>query len=65
MTILTHPGRKPASWRSGRREAAGTTADPVVLKQFALRAVGVLLAGGAVAGMIVLKAAIVLSRINY
>ena len=64
MTMLTHPGSESASWRPARRAAAGTT-NRAVLKQFSLRAVGVLLAGGAVAGIIALKAAIFFSRINY
>jgi len=69
MTMLTHPGSKfePASYRSGPQDTAGTTTivDPAVLRRFCLRALGPLLAGGAVAGIIALKAAIFLSRINY
>jgi len=65
MTMLTHPGSEPASYLPGRLETAGTTADLAVMKRFCLRAVGVLLAGGAGAGIIALKAAILLSRINY
>jgi len=69
MTMLTHPGSefKPASYRSGRRDTADatTTADFTMLKRFCLRALGPLLAGGAVAGIIALKAAAFLSRINY
>jgi hypothetical protein len=65
MTMLTHPRSEPASYLPGRRESADTTANLATLKQFSLRAVGVLLAGGAVAGVIALKAAIFLSRINY
>jgi hypothetical protein len=65
MTMLTHPRSEPASYLPGRRESANTTADLAVMKRISLRAVGVLLAGGAVAGIIALKAAIFLSRINY
>jgi len=64
MTMLTHPGSEPDSWRPARRKATGTT-DLAMMKRFSLRAVGVLLAGGAVAGIIALKATIFLSRINY
>jgi hypothetical protein len=50
----------------GSRHTAGATAtaDFPVLKRFCLRALTVLLAGGAVAGIIVLKTAIALSRIS-
>ena len=68
MTMLTHPGRefKPAPYRSGQRHTAGTTtADFAALKRFCLCALTVLLAGGAVAGIIALKTAIALSRISY
>jgi hypothetical protein len=69
MAMLTHPGSKfqPASYRSGRRHTAGATtaADFAMLKRFCLCALTVLLAGGAVAGIIVLKTAIALSRISH
>jgi hypothetical protein len=68
MTMLTHRGNefKPASYRSGQQHTAGTTiADFAVLKRFWLCALTVLLAGGAVAGIIALKTAIALSRISY
>lgn len=58
MTMLTHPGSEPASYRSGPRDIAGTTiVEYAMLKRFCLRAVGPLLAGGAVAGIIALKTA--------
>jgi hypothetical protein len=66
MTMLTHSGSEPASYRSGARNTAGTTiVDFVVLRRFWLRALGPLLTIGAVAGIIALKAAIFLSRVNY
>jgi hypothetical protein len=68
MTMLTHPGNvfRPASCRSGRPDTADTTtfADFATMKRFCLRALGLLLAGGAVAGIIALKAATFLSRIS-
>jgi hypothetical protein len=65
MTMLTHPG-KPASYRSGSQVTARTTtiADLAVLKRLCLRALGPLLASGAVAAIIALKTAIVLLRIG-
>lgn len=62
MTILTYPrgGFEPASCRSGRRDTA-----TAVLKRFYRRALGPLLAGGALAGLIAIRAAIFLSRVNY
>ena len=67
MTMLTHPGNafKPASYRSGRPDDATTIADFAMLKRLCLRALGLLLAGGAVAGIVALKSAVFLSRINY
>lgn len=65
MTMLTHPRSEPASYLPERRKSANKTVDLAVLKRISLRVVGVLLAGGAVAGVIALKAAIFLSRINY
>jgi hypothetical protein len=67
MTMLTHPGSRfePASYRSGRRDTAAPTTTLAVLKRFCLRAVGPLLAGGTVAGIIPLKAATFLSRVHY
>ena len=67
MTMLTHPGSAPASYRSEPRETAGTTTifNFAMLKRFCLRAVGPLLAGGVVAAIFAVKAAVFLSRINY
>ena len=69
MTMLTHPGNafKPASYRSGRPDTVDTTtiADFAMLKRLCLRALGLLLAFGAVAGIVALKSAVFLSRINY
>lgn len=63
--MLTHPGSrfKPASHRSGRR--APTTTNLAMLKLICLRAIGPLLRGVAIAGVIVLKAAIFLSRVSH
>ena len=69
MTMLTHPGDRPepASHRSGRwnTDVPTTPANLAMLKRFWLHAVGLLLAGAALAGIIALKAAIFLSRINF
>jgi hypothetical protein len=69
MTMLTHPGSefKPASYRSVPGDTAGTTTivDLAMVKRFWLRALGPLLAFGAVAGIVALKSAIFLSRITY
>jgi len=69
MTMLTHPGSEftPASHRPARRHAvnAMTAAYFPTLTRFCLRALGPLLAGCAVAGIVALKASIFLSRINY
>ena len=69
MTMLMHPGSefKPASYRPGRQEIADTNtiADFATLKRFCLRTLGPLLAFGAVAGIVALKAVVFLSRINY
>ena len=69
MTMLTHPGSEftPASHRPGQRRAvnATTAAYFPALARFCVRALGPLLAGCAVAGIVVLKASIFLSRINY
>jgi len=69
MTMLTHPGSefKPASYRSGRQNTADATtiAGLGILKRFYRCAFTVLLAGGAVAGIIAVKTAIALSRISY
>ena len=69
MTMLTHPGSayKPAPDGVESQDATGTTpiADLAMLKLFCLRALGLLLAGGAVAAIIALKAAIALSRVSY
>ncbi|MBR1228693.1 MULTISPECIES: hypothetical protein [unclassified Bradyrhizobium] len=66
MTMLTHPGSrfKPASHRSGRR-APTTTANLAMLKLICLRAIGPLLTAVAIAGVIVLKAAVFLSRVSH
>ena len=66
MTVLTHPGSrcKPASDRSGRR-APTTTANLAMVKLICVRAIGPLLISVAIAGVIVLKAAVFLSRVNH
>jgi len=65
MTMLTHPGGRlePASCRSARRDTAAPS--HTMLKRFCLRAFGPLLLGGALAGLIAIRAAIFLSRVNY
>jgi hypothetical protein len=66
MTMLTHPGSRfgPASHRSGRRTPT-TTAKLDMLKLICVRAIGPLLISVAIAGVIVLKAAVFLSRVNH
>jgi hypothetical protein len=67
MTILT-PTRSPAERASGTPEAVRlgrAEARRAAVKRFFLCALTVLLAGGAIAGIIALKAAIYLSRFNY
>lgn len=70
MTMLTHTGNrlKPASYSSGRRATAGATpvgAHLAVFKRFCVCAVAVLLAGGAVAGIIAVKTAAYFWRFPY
>ena len=68
-------GDGDAHWRpiwtgrylSGGRGAAGTGAyaHRAIIKRFCMRALTVLIVGGIVAGIIALKVAFVLSRLNY
>jgi hypothetical protein len=70
MTMLTHP-RGPferARYSLGRRDTDGTIAAEAhlaMIRRFCICAVTILVAGGAVAAIIALKAAIYLSRFNY
>lgn len=70
MTMLTHTGRPsgPASHSSGGRDAARTgtaSAHMAMLKQFGMGALATLVVGSAVVGIIALRTAIALSRLNY
>jgi hypothetical protein len=70
MTMLTHTGGrfKPARCSSGGRDIAATgpaNARMAMIKRFCLCALTVLVAGGALAGIIALKAAIFLSRLSF
>ena len=66
MTMLTHSRDRfePASRRSGRVVPA-TTVDLATSRLFLIRAFGLLLMAGAVAGVIALKAAIFVSRLSH
>jgi hypothetical protein len=70
MTMLTHTGGpvEPARHSSSARDAAetgATTARMATIKRFWMSVLAVLIAGGALAGIIALKAAIFLSRISH
>ena len=69
MAMVTHTGGPfgPAGSLSGGRGAAGTGAyaHRAMIKRFCMRALTVLIVGGFVAGIIALKVAFVLSRLNY
>jgi hypothetical protein len=70
MTMLTHTGGpfKPARYSQGRRSVAGTAtanAHLPMTKRFWMGAVTVLIAGGAVAGVIALKAAFYFSHFSH
>jgi hypothetical protein len=70
MTMLTHPGRpfERAPHSSELRKPAETAAMDsrlAKIKQFCVCAFSVLLAMGALAGIIALKAAFFLSRLNF
>lgn len=70
MTMLTHTRGpfKPASYSSGERDTAGAgiaNAHLAMVRQFCKYALTILIVGGAVAGIIALKAAIALSRLGY
>jgi hypothetical protein len=70
MTMLTHAGGqfKPARYSSGARDTAGTgatNAHLAMIQRFCMCALTILMAGGAVAGIIALKTAIALSRLGY
>ena len=70
MTMLTHAGNrfKPASYSSGRRDIAGAApvgAHLATFKRFCVCAVAVLLAGGAVAGIMAVKTAAYFWRFPY
>lgn len=70
MTMLTHTGNrfKPASYSPGRRDTAGATpvgAHLAVFKRFCVCAVAVLLAGGAVTGIIAIRTAAYFWRFPY
>ena len=69
MAMVTHTGGpfEPAGNLSGGRGAAGTGAyaHRAMVKRFCMRALTGLIVGGFVAGIIALKVAFVLSRLNY
>jgi hypothetical protein len=70
MTMLTHTGGqfKPARYSQGKRNMAGTAtanAHLPMTKRFWMGALTVLTAGGAVAGVIALKAAFYFSHFSY
>ena len=70
MTMLTHP-RGPldqAADSSGRLDTVGTAAAKAhlaTIKRFCMRALPVLIAAGALTGIIALKAAIYFWRFHY
>ena len=67
MTMLTH-ARGPFQRAPGRQEAAtpgAAEAHLAMIKRICICVVTVLMAGAALAGIIALKAAIYLSRLNY
>jgi len=70
MTMLTHtrgPSR-PAGQLSGGRDAAGTgtaSARMAMIKRFGMWAFTTLIVGSALGGIIALKVAFHLSRMNY
>jgi hypothetical protein len=70
MTMLTHAGGRsgPTSHLSGGRDAAragGASAHMAMLKRFCMGALATLIVGSAVVGIIALKTAVALSRLNY
>jgi hypothetical protein len=69
MTMLTHTrGRfERTAHSSGRQGAVGTAAKahPATIKRFCICALTLLAAGGALAAIIALKAAIYVPRFNY
>jgi hypothetical protein len=70
MTMLTHTrGRfERTAHSSGRQGAIGTAAakaHPATIKRFCICALTLLAAGGALAAIIALKAAIYVPRFNY
>jgi hypothetical protein len=70
MTTLAHTGAsfKPARYSSGGRTMAGTAtanAHLPMIKRFWIGALTVLMAGGAIAGVIALKAAFYFSHFSH
>lgn len=70
MTMLAHTGNrfKPASYSSGPQHTAGATpvgAHLAAFKRFCMCAVGVLVAGGVVAGIIAIRMAAYFWRFPY
>ena len=69
MTMPTHAGGrfKLVRYSSAGQDAAGTGAyaRKATIRRFGMRALTILIVGGVVAGIIALKAAIFLSRLNY
>ena len=70
MTMLTHPGGpfEQAPDSSGRQttvEAGAADARRAKIKQFCMCALSVVLAVGVLAGIIALRAAFFLSRLNF
>ena len=69
MTVLTHPGspieRARHAGRQNTVETAAADARLAKFKQFCMCAFTVLLAMGALVGVIALKAAVFLSRLNF
>lgn len=70
MAMLTHTRGpfKPASYSSGGRDTVAkglANAHLAIIRRFCKHALTILIVGGAVAGIIALKTAIALSRMNY
>jgi hypothetical protein len=67
MTMVAHirGPLKSAPYSSGRHDIAGAGAHPAMIKRFYLGAFAILLAGGGVVGLIVLRTAIFVWRFHY